>query len=74
MTHGKVILLTQLFAVFLCGLFVWGFYETQGIAACTGSSISMCVMEVALLGYFVMAALVALGFAVYLFKAYRVDQ
>ncbi len=71
MTYGTVILLTQLFAVSLGGLFVWGFMETRGLASCMGDSLSLCIMENALLTFFVIGTGVTLAFALFLFKAYR---
>ncbi len=71
MTYGMVILLTQLLAASIGGIFMWGFWESRGIAACMGDGLALCMMETALLTYFIIGAVIAAAFALFLFKAYR---
>lgn len=70
MPHFVVVFLTQISAMAMGGLLVWGFVEIISLRHCVAGETGLCLIDTFIIGVMSISAFVTFAFSLILFKAY----
>lgn len=70
MPHFGVVFLTQISAMAIGGVLVWGFIKLIDANQCIAGETGLCLVDTFLLGMMSVSAFIVFAFSLILFKAY----